>query len=102
MIADHPSDVFHGLDLRAHDVAAPLFEHLAHDVDLLAIEDLAQVFPVLPGPRRAFGRQMSEQGVEVGAAGVAETVTVLEQRPAQPLELGIAFLLGAAREIQGM
>jgi hypothetical protein len=37
----HRGHVLHRFDLRAHDAGAPVLEHRAHDVDLLALEDLA-------------------------------------------------------------
>jgi hypothetical protein len=36
MIKDHLGDLFHRLNLGAHDIRAPLLEQLAHDVGLLA------------------------------------------------------------------
>ena len=41
VLADHGGDVLHGLDLRMHDAGPPVSEHVAHDVDLFALEDLA-------------------------------------------------------------
>src|SRR5438132_13180993 len=43
-------DLFHRLDLGAHDASAPVLDHAAHDVDLFALEDLAQLLLVEPGP----------------------------------------------------
>src|SRR5512147_1617154 len=42
MTTDDTGNLFHGLDLRAHEVRAPLPEHVTDDVDLLAVEYLAQ------------------------------------------------------------
>ena len=55
MVADHGGDFLHGLDLGAHDIGAPLREHGRDDVDLLAIEDVAQLFAIEPGARGALG-----------------------------------------------
>jgi hypothetical protein len=44
-------------------------EHVAHDVDLLAVENLAQIFLILPGARRALHGQVREQRIEVGGDG---------------------------------
>jgi hypothetical protein len=46
MVADHGGDLLHGLDLGAHDIGAPLREHGGDDIDLLAIEDIAQLFAI--------------------------------------------------------
>lgn len=43
--------VLHALDLRTHDVGAPLLEHGGDDVDLLAAGDLAQMLAIEPAPR---------------------------------------------------
>ncbi|WP_243856894.1 group II intron maturase-specific domain-containing protein [Paraburkholderia sp. BL6665CI2N2] len=39
MPANQPRDVLHRLDLRTHDVGAPLLQHLGDDIDLLARPD---------------------------------------------------------------
>jgi hypothetical protein len=44
-------DLLHGLDLRAHDVGAPLSQHGGNDVELPAVEDIAQLFAIEPGAR---------------------------------------------------
>ena len=43
---------FDGLDLAAHHAGVPVFEHAAHNVDLLSVEDLAQLLLVEPGASR--------------------------------------------------
>src|SRR5215467_13564294 len=55
VLADHPGNLLHRLDFGAQDVGAPLLEHGADDVALLAVEDVAQMLAIEPGPRRAFG-----------------------------------------------
>ena len=59
----------HGLDLGAADVRAPLLQHQAHDVHLLAIQDLAELLAVHPGPGRAFGCDRTDPSIEVRAGG---------------------------------
>src|SRR6516225_9475956 len=49
MTTDQARDVLHRLDLGAHDVAAPPAQHFGNDVDLFAIENLAQLLAVHPG-----------------------------------------------------
>jgi len=44
--ANQPRDVFHRLDLRTHDVGAPLLQHLGNDIDLLALENLSQLLAI--------------------------------------------------------
>jgi hypothetical protein len=44
----HGRNLLHRLDLGAHDAGAPVQQHLSHDVDLLAFEDLAQLLLVDP------------------------------------------------------
>ena len=61
---------------------------------LPAVEDFAQVFPVLPGTRGALGGQVFQQGIKVGTRAVAELISVFEQLPAQSLEFGVVLLLG--------
>src|SRR3954462_9044918 len=39
--ANQTRDILHRLDFRAHDVGAPLPQHLGDDMDLLALENLA-------------------------------------------------------------
>ena len=47
VVSDHPSDLLHGLDLGAHDVGAPLPEHVGDDIDLFA--------PIVQGDIRDAG-----------------------------------------------
>ena len=62
----HGGDLFHRLDLGAHDAGAPALEHVTHDVDLLALEDLAQLLLVDPGPCGANGGHPGDEGVQIG------------------------------------
>ena len=67
VVADHLGDILHRFDLGTHDVGTPLPEQVGDDVDLFAIEDLAQLLTVHPGPRGALCGEFGEQGVDIGA-----------------------------------
>ncbi len=60
MSANQTHDILHGLDLGAHDVGAPLMQHLGDDVDLFALENVAQLFSVKLGSRGAIGRVLTD------------------------------------------
>ena len=47
MAAQHPGHPLHRFQPRAHDPGAPVLRHGARDVDLLALEDLAQLLLVV-------------------------------------------------------
>src|SRR5215469_7600935 len=66
MATDHAGDVLHWLDPGTQDVGATLLEHGGDDIDLLAVEDGSQSFPVEPGAGGAFGGGVADQGIEVG------------------------------------
>ena len=70
-------------------------EHGEGDVDLLAVEDFAEMFPVGPGPRGALAGDLGDEGVEVRSLSGRQGVTVLEQRPAEALEGRIESLFEA-------
>jgi hypothetical protein len=72
-----------------------VLEHVAHDVDLLAFEDLAQLLLVDPGPRGAHGGHAGDQRVQVRGGLGAQAGAVLQQRPAQALEGLVCALLDA-------
>lgn len=56
----HPRpNLLHRLDLGAHRPSAPVLEHAAYDVDLLAIENLAQ--PLLQTQARAASLPLIER-----------------------------------------
>src|SRR5680860_1845248 len=44
MSADEGYNIFHRLDLGAHDASTPVHEHGAQHVELLALQDFAQPF----------------------------------------------------------
>lgn len=75
---DHARDLFHRLDLRAHDVGAPLSQHLGDDVNLLAIENLAQLLPIPPGAGGSSVGTLLEQRDEVGHLREIEFVRIFE------------------------
>ena len=101
VLADHLGDRLHRLDLGAHDIDGPLPEHGAHDIDLLAAEDLAQLLFVEPGPRSTLGGHLRDEHVELGARGRGKRIAILEQLPAQPLERGVGALLAATHLVDG-
>jgi hypothetical protein len=61
VIADHGGNVLPGIDLGARDVGAPLSEHCGYDVDLLSVEDVAQLFAMEPRARCALGGELRDQ-----------------------------------------
>ena len=69
VLADHGGHLLYRLDLRAHDVGAPLAQQVVHDVRLLAGEDVAQLFAVLPRAGRAAVGDANEPLIEFGALG---------------------------------
>src|SRR3984893_4987058 len=93
MSANQTDDILHGLDLGAHDVGAPLVQHLGDDVDLFALENVAQLFSVKPGSRGAVGRVLTDQRLKVGELREVQFVGVLEQRPTHAFKLRVEFLL---------
>ena len=99
--ADHAGDLLHRRHFGAQDIGASLLEHSGDDVDLLAVENGAQSFAVEPGAGGAFGGGLADQGVEVGASGGGQPLAVLEQRPAQSFEAGIAALFKAPGVVEG-
>lgn len=93
--AYHGCDLLHGLDPGAHDAGAPVLEHVAHHVDPLALEDLAQLLLVDPRPRGTHGGHPGDQGVQIGGVLGPEAGAILQQRPAHALEGLVAALLDA-------
>lgn len=47
-LSDHAGDVLHRRDLGPQDVGAPLLEHGEDDIDLLAVEDFAEILAIEP------------------------------------------------------
>ena len=60
VLPDHLGHLLHGVDLGAHDIGTPLQQHTSNDVDLLALQNLAQLLPVLPSASRAQAGQPGE------------------------------------------
>ena len=78
MSADHRGDLLHGLDLGAHDVGAPLSQHGGNDVELPAVEDIAQLFAIEPGAGGAFGGELDDEAIEVAGLVGGEFAFILE------------------------
>jgi len=70
--AHHRGELLHRLDLAAHDAGTPVQQHLSHDVDLLALENLAKLLLVDPGLCGAYTRHASDQCIEIGGGIVLE------------------------------
>ena len=87
MGADHGGDLLHGLDLGAHDIGAPLSQHGGNDVELPAIEDIAQLFAIEPGAGGAFGGELDDEAIEVAASGESLLLS-LSKAPRKPLSAG--------------
>lgn len=95
-VATHEGgDFLHRLDLAAHDAGAPVLQRGAHDVDLLAFEDLAQLLLVGPGTSSAHARHAGDERIQVSGRIGLEVGAILQQRPAQALEGLVAALLDA-------
>ena len=101
MGADHPSDLFHRLDLGAQHIGTPLPKQGRNNIDLFAVENLAQLFAVQPCFGSALGGDMSDQRIQIGGLTGRQLASVLEQCPAQPLQRGIGLLLGTAHLVHG-
>src|SRR5215475_11106621 len=65
MGADHGCDLLHGLDLGSHDIGAPLSEHRGNDVELLAIEDVAQLLAIEPSAGGTLGGELDDEAIKV-------------------------------------
>ncbi len=99
MATHQGGDLLHGCDLRAHHAAAPVGQHRAHHVDLLAAQDVAQLLLVDPGTRGAAHRAARDQGVQIGGGRARQIGTILQQRPTQALQGGVGMPLQATRPI---
>ena len=73
-----------------------MLQHGAHDIDLLALEDRAQLLLVDPGAGGGYRGHPGDQGVEVGGSLDRQPRPIVEQRPAHALEGAVAALLDAA------
>ena len=58
------------------DVGAPLFEHGGDDVDLLAIEDVAQLLAIEPGAHSALGGELDHEPIEVYCLRLTKAVAL--------------------------
>lgn len=96
VVADHSGDLFHWRNFGSHHIATPLRQQGRNDIDLFAVEDVTQLFAVKPGTGGALGRDVGNQGIQIGTLTGGQAASVLEQRPAHPLQVGIGLLLGTA------
>jgi hypothetical protein len=78
---------------KRSDVRALLLQHLGYDVNLFALEKVAQLLAVQSCSSRATGRVLTDQCLAVGKLGEVQFVGVLEQRPAHAFKLGVELLL---------
>lgn len=96
---DHARHGLHRLDLRAHHVGAPLRQHPAHDMNLLALKDFSELLAIQPGPRRPQAGQLREQAVEFRSGLCFEITGIAQQLPAHALQVGVVFLLSPPGQI---
>src|SRR6202035_4529174 len=82
MTKDHACDVLHGLDLGMHDAGAPPAQHLGEHIDLLAIENLAQLLSVHSGTGAAVGGVLADQRLEIGQLREVQLVYVRDDHRA--------------------
>lgn len=101
MVTRERDDFLHGLDLGAHHAATPVLKHGAHDFDLLALGDLAQLLVVDPGAGSAQRGQLGDQGIRIASGLNAQVGAILERRSAHALERAVGGLLGAAHLVPG-
>lgn len=74
--------------------------HAAHDVDLLALEDLlARLFLVGPVAGDTYSDHVRDARIQIDRDAGREARAVLQQRPAQATERGIGALLDVPRTI---
>jgi hypothetical protein len=73
-----------------------MLQHGAHDIDLFAIKDFAQLLLVDPGASSALDSHLGDQRVQIGSRLGLELGRVLEQSPAHALEGLVGALLDAA------
>src|SRR5215831_13722493 len=88
MIADHGGDLLHGLDLGAHDVGAPLSQHGGNDVELPAVEDIAQLLAIEPGAGSALGGELETRRSRSWAWSRESLLLSLSKAQRKPLSAG--------------
>ncbi len=101
MGADHLRHLFHWFDLRAHHAGGPLREHIAHDIDLLALQNLAQLLLVEPGTGRAFGGHLRDERIQVGTSIRRQASAIPQEFPTQALQARIGLLFDAPGLVDG-
>ena len=72
------------------------------DVELLAGKDVAQLFAIEPGAGGTPGGEVGNEAIEVIGLFAGQLATVLEQGPAQIVELRIDPLLDAPHLVHGL
>lgn len=86
MLSHEGGDFFRGLDLGAHPADAPMLQHGAHEVDLIAVDDFTQLLLVNPNTGAAYGGHLGDQSVDVSPRILRRGAgAILEQRPAHDL-----------------
>src|SRR5471032_690118 len=100
MSANQSHDILHGFDFGAHDVGAPLLQHFGYDVNLFALENVAQLLAVQPCSSGATGRVLTDERLKVGELGEVQFVCVLEQGPAHAFKLRVELLLLPAYRVE--
>lgn len=79
MGANHSGDLLHWLDFGAHHAHAPALQYGLHHVDLLALQNLAQLLFVGSGPGHSRDSHSHNQGIEIGRRFGLEFGAVFEQ-----------------------
>lgn len=103
VVSNHLRDRLHWLDFETHDVGPPLQEHSPNEVDLLALQNLAQLFSGEPGPRGCARTGLpSEQLLHIGTCFGPGRVGLTQEVPADPHEFGFAFLLDLSYLVDGL
>ena len=65
MCSDHSGNLFHRFDLGTHHAQTPMFQHGSHYVDLLALQNLAQLLLVGPRSGRSLDSHLGNQGIQI-------------------------------------
>ena len=99
--ADHAGHSLHRLYLRSHHVGAPLGQHPAHDMNLLALQDFPELLTVQPGSRSPQAGQLREQSVQFSSCLAVEVTGIAQQLPAHALQVGVVLLLSPPGQVDG-
>src|SRR5258708_34003233 len=93
---------FIGSTFERMTLGAPLLQHLRHDIDLFALENVSQLLTVKPRSGSTLGGVLADERREVGELGQIEFVRVFEQRPAHAFELRVDLLLLPAHRVESL